>query len=237
MELPSQPPPDAPLPRLSAHSKRSRRWLWGVCLVGVLSVLGAAILVTPMFIRQRGGPGHEFSRAVNNMRQIGLGLLDFAAEYGSYPSDAMIPILQKQFPGDPTSLGKLSSNDYFRQLFITGIAIDERHFHAGFTPRPDGFCGSRTLEQGECTFAYIKNVSLLDPDAPLVVFPLVKATHRFDSKLCKKWGGRAAVLFTDNSVRTLPVDRSGRVLIRGRDLFDPAQPYWHGKPPDVVWPE
>ena len=114
---------------------------------------------------------------------------------------------------------------------------DEKSFHAGFSPKPDGFTGSRALEAGECSFAYVRNVAVLDPDTPLVVFPLVKGSLKADTKLCGKWGNKAAVLFVDNRVITLPVDASGQVIFKGRDLFDPAQPFWHGTSPDVVWPE
>jgi hypothetical protein len=41
----------------------------------------------------------------------------------------------------------------------------------------------------------------------------------------------------DTSVITLPVDKSGHVYLNGKDLFDPSQPFWGGKVPDVKWPE
>ncbi|MCP5531664.1 MAG: hypothetical protein H7A48_00665 [Akkermansiaceae bacterium] len=174
---------------------------------------------------------------MNDLRQVGLALSDFDYEYGSFPNDSTIAVLKAGFPGDPTPLGRRSSNDYFRQLFVSGIAWDEKSFHAGFSPKPDGFTGSRALEAGECSFAYVRNVAVLDPDTPLVVFPLVKGSLKADTKLCAKWGNKAAVLFVDNRVITLPVDSSGQVIFKGRDLFDPAQPFWHGTSPDVVWPE
>ena len=60
----------------------------------------------------------------------------------------------------------------------------------------------------------------------------------FDYKLCKKYySGFAVSLRLDNSVTRYPVDKSGRVWIDGKDLFDPTQPFWNGKVPDVKWPE
>jgi hypothetical protein len=71
-----------------------------------------------------------------------------------------------------------------------------------------------------------------------VVFPLISGKRLFDYKLAKKYYDcKAVVLFIDNSVRSYPVDKSGHVYINGKDLFDPSQPFWNGKVPDVKWPE
>ncbi|MCP5547080.1 MAG: hypothetical protein H7A50_06880 [Akkermansiaceae bacterium] len=202
----------------------------------MLSVLGVASLYPLVVVKRQARS--ELESAARNLRSLGLGMLDFASEYGSFPSDKTIAAVNANGPGHGMSLGTTTSNDYFRQLIASGLVQSECIFHAGFTPRPDDvMIGSRTLEKGECSYAYVRNVAFLDPDTPLVVFPLVKGTLRFDTKLCGKWGNKAAVLFVNNRAITLPVDSSGRVIYMGRDLFDPAQPFWHGTSPDVVWPE
>lgn len=67
---------------------------------------------------------------------------------------------------------------------------------------------------------------------------MVRGKLIFDHKLCKKrYGGKAIILRADQSVATLPVDKSGHVYIGGKDLFDPSQPIWNGRVPDVKWPE
>jgi len=33
------------------------------------------------------------------------------------------------------------------------------------------------------------------------------------------------------------IERGGKVLMDGKDLFDPAQPYWGGKKPEIRYPE
>jgi hypothetical protein len=45
------------------------------------------------------------------------------------------------------------------------------------------------------------------------------------------------IWFSDFRVQRLPVDKSGHVYLNGKDLFDPSQPFWGGKAPDVKWPE
>ncbi|MCB1130534.1 MAG: hypothetical protein KDN05_05345 [Verrucomicrobiae bacterium] len=232
----SQSQPDAPLPPSSAREKRSRRWMWGIWVVGMLSVLGVASLYPLVVVKRQARS--ELESAARNLRSLGFGMLDFVSEYGSFPSDKTIAEVDADVPEHGIPLGTATSNDYFRQLIASGLVQSETIFHAGFTPRPDDvMIGSRALEKGECSCAYLRNIPASDPTAPVIVFPLLKGTLKADTKLCAKWGNKAAVLFVDNRVITLPVDASGRVIFKGRDLFDPAQPFWHGTSPDVVWPE
>jgi len=100
--------------------------------------------------------------------------------------------------------------------------------------------GAKALEKGETPFSYIEGLSSskYSPETPIVVFPLVAGKRLFDYKLCKKeYGGTAFVLSLDGAVNLYPVDKSGHVFINGKDIFDPSQPFWHGKAPDVKWPE
>ena len=73
-----------------------------------------------------------------------------------------------------------------------------------------------------------------NPSRLLVVAPLVKGKTTFDPAVL---GGKAVVLRVDNSVQSFPIGKDGRVMIDGLDLFDPAQPFWDGKVPPVLWPK
>ena len=64
--------------------------------------------------------------------------------------------------------------------------------------------------------------------------PLLKGQKKFDRSCFK---GRAVILFLDHSARALPIEKDGHVLINGMDIFDPRQPFWKGKTPDLKWPE
>lgn len=240
-EMLPQPPPDAPMPPPSEEARRSRRWWSWILGVGVLSVLLVALVALGFFVpwlTQRSyNVRAQFSEAISNMKQAGLALFTFKDDLGTYPDDTMIAKLQVDHPGNTIPLGTTTANDYFRQLLVSEVVDSERIFFAGPGRRPDRLIdGPHALEKGECTFAYIKGATD-SPPSPIVVFPLVKGKLLFDAKLCKTWGNKAAVLFTDNRVMKIEVDRSGRGYLNGKDFFDPSQPFWNGKVPDVKWPE
>jgi len=175
------------------------------------------------------------------MRQIGLCLAQFEAEYGSYPNDLTITQVLERHPENKISLGTSSSNDYFHQFFASGIVDDTSRFYGyGISKRreTDVVDAKLPLPPGTCGFAYIITDEVLTPPfTPIAVYPLQRGKYICEKKLTKKWGNRAAVLFTDSSVRTYPIDSSGRIMINGLDLFDPAQAHWHGRSFQVKWPE
>lgn len=199
------------------------------------------VLLAPHVLRTRGGTGHALNQSANNMRQIGLGLFEFETEFGSYPNDTTLAVVRERYSDSKIPLGTSSSNDFFHQLFAAGIMKDPSDFH-GYgvsTRRPFEIRdGEPPLPPGICGFAYIitDGGSAL-PDTPLVVYPLVKGKFVFDRRLCKLGGGKAYVLRADNSVRRHSIDSSGRMIIEGRDLFDPAQAHWQGRGFQVKWPE
>ena len=90
-------------------------------------------------------------------------------------------------------------------------------------------------KRGECGFSYVIGASSkANPPQPLIVTPLVPGTDRFDPE---PFGKKAVILWTDLSVTTPPIDRTGHVMHLGVNLLDPANPVWQGKAPRVVWPE
>ncbi len=183
------------------------------------------------------------SQAINNAKEIGILLYGFDQDYGSFPCADTIPKVQSNNPDSNIPLGKSSSNDFFRQLIVSGNLNRENPFYAKCwdNPKPDNvMTGAKALGKGETPFSYIAGLSSskYPPETPIVVFPLVAGKYLFDYKLCKKeYGGTAIVLSLDNTVSFYPVDQSGRVFINGKDIFDPSQPFWQGKAPDVKWPE
>ncbi len=140
-------------------------------------------------------------------------------------------------------MGNTSANDFFRQLIVDGEPGLEALFYAKapWMRRPDMLVdGTKALERGECAFSYITGnaSSYAEKDRPVAVFPLVKGKKKFDDRLCRKYYyGKAIVLTADTTARAYRLDESGRVLIDGLDFFDPAQPFWHGRAPEVKWPE
>jgi hypothetical protein len=198
-------------------------------------------VTAPLIIRGPRKDGN-LPEAVNNARQIGFALFEFEVTYGAFPNDQTAKDVRNA-TDSTLSPGSTTSNDYFRQLIAADICQNEMQFFVRRSPtdsRPDNvFTGSEALKKGECAFSYIAGLTTKHPpETPIVVFPLVPGKRTFDKKLCDKhYGGKAVILRVDNSVTAVPVDASGRAWMNGKDLFDPSQPFWGGKAPDVKWPE
>ena len=141
--------------------------------------------------------------------------------------------------GSTWTLGDKTSNDLFQQLIVSGVSQSEEMFYAKtpWTKKPDNAFATeaQALASGECGFAYIIGLSSKDdPDTPVCVSPLEPGKLTFDLKALE---GKAVILRVDNRVITLPIDKSGHVILNGMDLFDPRQSFWHGKVPNVKWPK
>lgn len=183
------------------------------------------------------------AEAVSHAKQIGLALFEFCDDYGCYPSQATALELQK-FNADCTAkLGNASSNDFFRQLFTAGTLDRETPFFAKSrdSRRPDNVTSNfKLLEKGEVGFAYVvSHAACKVKDFPIVLTPLARGELKFDYESARKFfgGNKVVVLWADNSVTIETVNKDGRVILNGKSFFDPSQPYWHGIPPRVAWPE
>ncbi len=211
-------------------------------VTGYLSIVATIVLVAisltgltaPMVLRQRKKA--DQTEATSNARQIGLALFEFEAEYGSYPNPSTAPLVA-EVDGTPEITGN-SSNDRFRQLFRAAITASEQMFYANAdgVHKPDGdISGDEALSPGECGFGYIENVSAKDSPRPIALAPFVLGSDRLDPV---PFDGKAVVLWSDNSVRSLPIDRvSGEAELDGRNILDPTHPVWEGTPPVLLLPE
>ena len=209
-------------------------WIYGVGGVSVAYFL--LVILFPRLVRARVAP--DRTEAISNAKQIGLCLYEFEDEYGRYP-DGSTRARVKADTATLLTLGDHSSNALFRQLIANGAKTEKIFWAKTATTsrRPDNIFTSdaTALASGECAFSYIAGLSSTDdPGTPIVVCPLIPGTTRFDPK---PFGGKAIILRVDSSARFEPIDRSGHVMIRGMDLFDPRQPFWKGKMPDIKWPE
>lgn len=170
--------------------------------------------------------------AIMNLRQLGLAMFEFETDYGSFPDEETAKEVKKA-TGKDINLKVETSDDCFRQLLDAEILVNDKILtlqSPGAKPK-DGDPAAKPLK---CVFSYCYGISSAgNPGRPLVCYPLLDGKTTFD---LAPLGGRAVVLFADNSVRSFPIEKDGRVLIDGKDLFDPAQPYWGGKKPVVKWP-
>ena len=235
----SQPPPDQPPPsQPSAQAIDSRVkakriwWLGGLSFAFCLIVFGL-----PLAHRSLSHP--DRTRAFHNIREVGFLLLQFDRKYRRYPDARTIAAVQAETK-TTLSLGSSSPNQLFRQLLASCPSIDERPFWVRTSISPKGtdnvFTSDATaLAPGECGFAYVAGLnSSVDPETPVLLTPLIPGTHEFDPK---PFGGKAVILYNDNIPRSHTIDKHGHVIINGKDIFDPKQPFWYGKAPDIKWPE
>lgn len=108
MPLPEQPPPDAPAPPPGPEALKSRAKMTLIYWLGGLSIFGLALMFTfPVTLRARKAT--ERTRALNNVRQIGLSLFEFEADYGSFPSATTVPDVKSR-TGKTLGFGDGSSN-------------------------------------------------------------------------------------------------------------------------------
>ena len=166
-----------------------------------------------------------------------MALFAFQQDYGTMPDFETIAKVRES-TGSSLSMGKKSSNDFFRQLFATGMTESESMFYAripGVRKQDGQISGTKALEKGECGFTYFLGaIKDCHPARPTVVVPMIPGTDRFDPE---PFGGKAFVLRADNSVTSLVIDKQGHAIFRGKNLMDPSQEIWEGKPPAIAWPD
>lgn len=172
--------------------------------------------------------------AIMNLRQIGLALFEYETDFGAYP-DVKPGAFVKSSNGSDAKPSAVTANDCFYQLIAAKKFQDGRPFTWDPPAKKDAN-GEKTPDRIEkCDYSYLSGMTAAgDPRRPLVVAPLVKGKKIFDRKLL---GGKAVLLTMDNSVQTVSIEEDGRVMIDGKDLFDPAQAFWNGKVPEVRWPK
>jgi type II secretory pathway pseudopilin PulG len=225
-------PPDPAL--LNRQPKWFKKAFYGVIVVSAFFIL--ALLIAPMMVRQR--KIDEQTEQVSNARQIGLALFEFEAEHGTYPSDATAALVTNANPDHGFDLSGRSSNILFRQLFAAHLTQSEAMFYAKVknSIKPDGDIRlGKALNKGEVGFAYISGLSSKeDPITPIVLAPMIPGTTKFDPE---PFGGKAVVIFTDNTVRSYKIEKDGRIYDKGIDLLSSKHPVWKGKKPDIRYPE
>lgn len=235
-ELLPQPPPGVPAPPPGEVVRKSRRRLWWIIglVLGFVALLEFAL---PIFVSDsRRSP--DIVTTAKNAKHIGLALFEFNSQYGKYP-DSSTALVIKSRTGSTWALGDATSSDLFQQLFVAGLCESEGIFYAKtpWSNKPDDNTSTElnTLAGKECGFAYIVGLSSEDdPQTPVCVTPLEPGKLTFDRE---PFDGRAVILRVDQSAISLPIDKSGHAIVNGMDLFDPRQPFWHGKAPMVKWPK
>jgi hypothetical protein len=208
--------------------------------LGIFIVLGliASFLLWQNNVETRRAKSRAFVRSVNNARQIGLALMEFENDYGSFPDEKTASMVTKNDPRHGFDLSGISSNALFRQLFAAGLAQTEQIFHAqvpGVRRPDDDISPGKALEKGEVGFAIITSLSSAgNPARPAVLAPLIPGTKRFDPR---PFGGDAILLRIDNSARRYKIHEDGHIYEKGIDILSQKHPMWGGVSFKIHYPE
>jgi hypothetical protein len=211
---------------------------WWLRVFLALAIVVPLMMLGLPFVLPRSRPAADRTEALNNIRQVGLALSDFESEYGKFPDASTAEAVNSKHPSD-LKLGAESSNQIFRQLLANGLKSEKPFWcKTAWSPRkPDDiFIPAKALQPGEVGFAYIAGRnSRDDPSTPLIVAPLIPGTTRFDPNPYK---GKAIILQSDGSASAMQIrEDNGEVWLDGKNLFDPSQPFWKDRKPDIKWAE
>jgi type II secretory pathway pseudopilin PulG len=217
-------------------------------LVVVILVIGAfAVIIRPVILRAHRDV--DLTKAIGNTKQLGLALLEFETEYGTYPDENTAAVVLKNTKTTLNLTGH-SANSYFRQLLATEMAQSETMFYCktAFSKKPDNrFDTPETaLAPGEVSFGYILKGKTAfttkdNPARPLLCAPLAYdgksvSNHRFDPI---PFDRRAAILRIDNSVTSLPIDpKTGEPTLKdGKTLLQTGpKTIWGTDTPTIIPP-
>lgn len=224
------------IPITEPVEKPKKSFPWIPCLITIVIIASLAGLTAPMVIRCPKKA--DQTEASSNGRQIGLALLEFETEYGSFPDAETAKIVTANNPGHGFDLSGKSSNALFRQLFAANITQSEAMFFAKTkdSKKPDGnISPGKLLAPREVGFGCIAGLSTAgNPSRPIAFCPIIPGTTRFDPEPFK---GFAVIVRADNSVASMKIDKDGHAISEGKNILSADHPIWKGKAPDIRYPE
>lgn len=179
------------------------------------------------------------TEATNNTKQLYMLLVDFEQDYGKLP-DANTATMVRTNTATNIPLAGKSANAFLRQLIAGGYVAAESIFYAKGKDirKPDNVTtNGKALAPGECGFAYITGQSTKGkPGTPLLAAPMIPGTTKFDRTV---FNGKVVILRIGGGapLKELTIAEDGHVYENGKDIFDPAQPWWGGKAPVIAYPD
>ena len=147
------------------------------------------------------------TKAINNLRQIGIALNDFDSNYNTFPQQELPPEFLEENP-DFKAQDRSDSNYLLGHLIRTKCVDTEQIFSFGHSKKnnqhDDFSTEDRLLEAGECQYSYISaaggeplTASTTTSEMPLAFAAVIPRTGQFDRNA---FDNRAVYLRGDNSV-------------------------------------
>ena len=219
---------------MESEQYRSRRvyhikqtW-WMLALAVILPFVFVSVVIVPSV-----GRSHRSSAMAttsHNAKQIHLALFDFDQDYGQFPCDATAK-------SEPKLRGYYGvySNDYLGQLLASGIVESESNFYAqGGTKLDqrvddDFSTKEKTLEAGECGFAYVKGLNTVESNykTPLLLSPMYGDGYKFNNEI---YNGRAMILRVDGALKQYKIDADHLLMTNeSRGFFPRGQRHGMGR--------
>lgn len=209
-------------------------WPFWLVLIGIFLILYS--IAPPTVICQKELAYRK--AAESTAKSLAIALFSFSEEFGSYPNESTVTLVNETYPDHGYDLSGNSSNALFRQLMASKFIESEHIFYAKISNsvKPDdNIAQGEALKKGECNFAYISGLNMTgNPLTPLVLTPLISGTTKFDPK---PFDGKAIILHIDNSVTTHEIHKDGHIYDKDGDILSPKHPIWKGKAPDIRYPE
>jgi len=197
----------------------SRRRFWGLVVFWVFILLAVFVVMSPVVMKC--SKKSSITSSLSNSKQISYLLIEFDQDFGEFPSDETA----LQDPDFKGYTGKYS-NDYLGQFLAGGYVKSEEIFYAKGgsdtknLPDNDFSTREKTLEAGECGFAYVKKLNTTDfhSDSPILMTPMYGDGYRFNPDV---YEGKALVLQVDGRAKILRIDENHHVNIgKGKTLFE-----------------
>ncbi|WP_367870595.1 hypothetical protein [Luteolibacter sp. Populi] len=198
-------------------------------LVVILILAALAALCAPTILKQKKAA--DRTKALSNIKQMGMMLFEFDNEYGKFPDDETAEEVKRRTKTDFKLTGQFS-NDYFRQMLAGAGGKSEKPFWCKTAQSPknadDNFSTpAKALEPGEVGYSYIMvsrttgQRSKDEPSRPVIMTPSYnfQPDWTFDPE---PYGGKAVILRLDNSATPMLIrEDSWRVSTHsGKTLGD-----------------
>ncbi len=219
-----------------ATSSRRKGFTLVELLVVIAIIVALASMATPQIFKALKRAA--LAEAINNAKQVKLALDSFATDFdGQYPSDDTAEYVAEG------GTGTTYSNDYFRQMFLSGDTESETIFWVKNSAvaakgEPDNKVkeggrvqADQVLQEGDTHWAYITDQTNLDTGSrPLILDGYKNNTSEWDPDT---WDNKVIVLRIDGACKPMRMRASDLKVLDGskKDILSSQADAWDGESP------